>query len=177
MTPTVVRNLRRGYLFELDRSARKELNQQSITAEMREQFIATGCPLSGKASAKKLVKDREWVIVDGDNEYSASKEQNSVVFCDLRKVMTQTALAKTIGMTNVVISNLERGKTRLTKDIADELVSELWLNDKQADVVMIASARDSALRAKEKFDRFIVTLICQYGDYPQVTLYLTREFG
>ena len=173
----VIKNIRRGYLFELERSARKDLNRCMFTDAMREQFFALGYSLSENVSIKRLVKDQEWLIIDGDQEFSVAKEQNAMVFCDLTKVMTQRALAKTLGFTQGTIANLERGEKNLTKDIADALVTELWLNDKQADVVMIASAHDAAVRIKEQFDNSMIKLKRHYGEYPQVMLYLAEEFG
>lgn len=176
-TPEVIKNLRRGYLFALDRSVRGRLNQQRITDEMKTQFTDAGQSLSDSAVVKILVKSREWAILDGESEYSVSQERNSIVFCDLQKVRSQWALARLVGVTQAAISKLESGKISLTKEIADALVEALWLNDKQADVVMIASARDGANLIKAKFDKSMVKLKRQYGDYPQVMLYLGREFN
>ncbi len=117
------------------------------------------------------------MVIDGDQEFSVEKERDAVVVCDLRKVMTQSALAKLIGVVQGTIGNLEHGKAKLTKPIADALVDELWLNDKQADVVMIAAARDYADRIKKNFDIAMVKLNRQFGDYPEVMLFLRREYG
>jgi len=176
-TSEVVQNLRRGYLLALGRSVRGQLNQRRINDEVRQGFADVGHPLSDNAVVKVLIKGREWAIIDGEDEYSASKEQNTIVFCDLRKVMSQSALGRLIGVTQVTISKLEAGKATLTKDVADALVRKLWLNDMQANVVMIASARDNANQLKVQYDRKMVELKREYGDYPQVTLYLGREFN
>ncbi len=177
LTSEVITNILCGYLFTLDRSARNDFNRLRISAEVREKFIELGYVLSDKARIKKVIKSKEWFLVDGDQEFSIEKKQNDIVVCDLNKLWTQTALAHKIGVAPGTIANLKGGKVKLTKPIADALVAELWLTDQQADVIMIASARDNAERITKQFGNSMIKLKRLYGDYPEVMLFLSREYG
>lgn len=176
-TSEIIINVLRGYLFSLDRSVRNDFNRLRISEEVREKFIDYGYVLSDKARVKKVVKSKEWYLVDGEHEFSIEKYQNELVVCDLNKIRTQTSLAHKIGVAPGTIANLKAGKAKLTKPIADALVGELWLTDDQSDVIMIASARDSAERIKKQFKSNMVKLNRQYGNYPAVMLFLREEYG
>lgn len=176
-TSEVIMNLLRGYLFSLDRSARNDFNRLHISDAVREKFVEVGYVLSETARIRKVVKSKEWYLVDGENEFSIEKEQNDLVICDLNKLWTQAALAQQLSVRAGTIANLKAGRANLTKVIADAIVQELWLTDRQADVIMIASARDSAERIKEQFRNSMVKLNRQYGNYPAVMLWLREEYG
>jgi plasmid maintenance system antidote protein VapI len=90
--------------------------------------------------------------------------------------MTRKELAGHLGVTPGAITRLMSGDLKLSKNMADALIKNIFASDWLAEQVMFCAARDALEAIESRRDRALAVLIrIKFAGYPNVLKWLAKK--
>jgi transcriptional regulator with XRE-family HTH domain len=175
-TGELLEAIRSGYLFDIERRHRRGLCESKIKDDLQQAFLARGAFLSESAFVELITKGKEWRIVDGENRYIVAQVQGFIRVSRDAGPMTRKELAGHLGVTPGAITRLMSGDLKLSKNMADALIKNIFASDWLAEQVMFCAARDALEAIESRRDRALAVLIrIKFAGYPNVLKWLAKK--